>query len=494
MIKNPKLNAKIKSLPLSPGIYIYKNKKGEIIYVGKSVRLRDRVKSYFVNEERLLPKTKRLVSEIDDIDYIETESEIEALLLEASLIKKHQPFYNIQGKDDKRAKYIKVVNAKARKNLGIKKTIERELWPWITTTRQIDDKDSLFFGPFPAGNTVNKVLKVLRHTFPWCAYKSKTQARRAKKPCFYSHINLCPGICDNKITLREYWEIFDNLVLFLQGKKKTLQRELSKRMNLAAKREDFEKAAFYRDTLSGIDYITQRFRDSAEYLKNPNLLDDLRAQEINDLISILEKLGVTLSANEIHDFYIEGYDISNSGSDFAVGSRVAFIGGEPDKRLYRKYKIKKAKTPDDYAAMKEVLRRRLKGDGKLPNLILVDGGIGQVNAALMAMEETGKFVPVVGLEKKFETLIVPHYGVSSVIASPPRRAKRSNNSGDYHVAKLRFPPRNDGNNTSVIALLHAGEISFKLPKHSPARRLVQRIRDEAHRFANSYRKKLRKIT
>lgn len=477
------LQSQIQQLLQSPGVYLFKDNKGEVLYVGKSVRLRDRVKSYYQVGNNLGPKTKRMIREIKKIDCIETESEIEALILEAELIKKHKPRYNTQWKDDKTYQFVKIENGKLRIEKGIRKMVKNRVWPWVTTSRQKDDLDALYFGPFPEGRTVKEVLKALRKIFPWCKYKSAQQKKRQKKPrlrsgqsfggqarlrspegkanggqvCLYYHLGLCPGICADKVSLRDYWKTIDQLVLFLLGKKKLVQRNIKKHMDKAAKMRDFEKAAYYRDLSQKIDYVTQNFRDSSEYLENPNLKQDLRRQEVEELLEKLRRVKMFEENHQKHPtgvegFRIEGYDISNLGKDFTVGSRVVFVGGEPVKSEYRRYKIKTDKLPDDYTALEEVLTRRfnppVSKKDNLPDLILIDGGKGQLSIARKVLVQKKLDLLVTGLAKQHETLIIS-------------------------IGTDRYQ-------------------EVLLPQDSPALKLVMRVRDESHRFAKAYHKLLRR--
>jgi excinuclease ABC subunit C len=446
MLESAEIKKQIARLPLTPGIYIYRDGQGKVLYVGKSVRLRDRVKSYFLPLNRIGTKTARLVEHIVKIDHIETDSEIEALLLEADLIKKYRPEFNTQWKDDKNYKYIKIENAVRRARRGLKKVVSDDRWPVVTTARRKDDPDAMYFGPFPEGGTINQVLKVLRRIFPWCQFRTADQARRAKKPCFYSHIGLCPGICSGRISLTEYWEITRNLIIFLKGKKSVLKKEFEKKMRQAAQENKFEKAAEYRDTLRKLDYVTQSFHDSHEYLVNTNLKQDLREEELRGLLAIVDPGMVRFKLSDLENFRIEGYDISNLGKKFTVASQVTFIGGESTKQEYRRYRIRHDQLPDDFAAMREVIKRRIK-KSPLPDLFLIDGGKGQLSVVLGVIHSNLMNVPAIGLAKKFETIIVP--------------------TGDLFT-------------------------QVSLPKDSPALKLLMRIRDEAHRFAQSYHKLLRK--
>ncbi len=438
-----KLQKQINLLPNQPGTYIYKNLKQQIIYIGKSINIKNRVKSYFINPRLLGPKTNQLVKNILKIEYISTDSEIEALLLESKLVKRYKPYFNIALKDDKNFKYIKILNGNYRKKYGITKTINHDLWPAITSERKITDPNALYFGPFPDGTTITSVLRILRKIFPWCKYQSRHELVRYKKPCFYSQIRLCPGICDKQTSLKQYWQIVDQLIMLLELKKNNLLENLSIKMSKASIQEDFEKASEIRDTITKINYILQEFHVADDYFQNPNLRQDTRSDEISSLLSLLN-LKID---KEIVQIKIEGYDISNLGSRNTVASRVTFIGGEPDKSLYRRYKINLQKLPDDYAAIREVINRRFKSKivFEFPDLILIDGGKGQLRSALESLKSQNIDIPIIGIAKKFETII-------------------SYDSKQFHEIRLN--------------------------KNYPALKLIQRIRDESHRFANRYQQLL----
>ncbi len=440
---NLKLKKQISMLSEQPGVYVYKDYKKQIIYIGKSVNIKNRVKSYFVNSKLLGPKTSQLVKNIVSVESISTDSEIEALLLESVLVKKHKPYFNIALKDDKNFKYIKILNGKYRNNIGITKVINQDVWPAITTERKITDPNALYFGPFPDGTIVIQVLKIFRQIFPWCKYQSHQEFLRNHKPCFYSHIRLCPGICNNSFTLKQYWDNFDRLIQVLNLKKDNLLSNLYKQMHKASINEEFEKATKIRDMITKIGYILQEFHAPEDYSINPNLRIDIRSEEINSLFNILN---IKLN-KDINDIRIEGYDISNFGSAYTVASQVTFIGGEPDKTQYRRYKINERELPNDYAAITEVISRRfkLKNQINIPDLILIDGGKGQLQSGLKSLSNRNLYIPMIGLAKKNETII-----------------------------KL------ESNHISPISL----------NQNSPALKLIQRIRDESHRFANKYQRLL----
>ena len=476
------LKKTINALPLSPGVYIYRDKGGKVIYVGKSVRLRDRVKSYFDNIRYLEPKTKKLVSEIVKIDHIKTETELEALILEAALIKQHKPRYNIQGKDDKNYFFIEIKNGQVYRSRSLAYVVDKELWPAVKLTHQTKNSTSLYFGPFINGQEVKKALKVLRRIFKWCQYSSHASWRRhKKKACFYRQINLCPGICDNTIDLKTYWQSFRQLILFLESKKQTVIKDLEKQMRKLAKKEKFEDAAKVRDLIDRLQKLTDQYRSPADYLKNPNLSDDINLKQLSDLIVILTschpddsseaKLNVKCSESQNNDsrgsktsvlrsgvqndrnntqlstFTIEAYDISHLGTEYGVGSRVVFAGGQPVKNKYRQYKLS-TQVPNDYQALVEVLTRRFKKTNDLPDLILIDGGKGQVAKVQAIADRLGIGTPIVGLAKRPDRLVI------------------------YDQTKQAY---------QIVPVASR-----------PAGKLLTRLRNEAHRFANNYRKKVMK--
>ena len=400
------LNSKInlKRIPRKPGVYLFKDKTGQIIYVGKAIDLKSRIASYFSGVHLRGVRIKNLVSKIDDVQTMVVESELEALILEANLIKKYLPRFNIRLIDDKDYLYIKVT---------------KETYPKIITARKHELKDSLnFFGPFPSSTTVKNTLGSLRKVFPWC--------NGGRKACFYYHLNLCSGACIGEITQEDYRKIINRFIKFLDGKKENLIQELNKEMLDEAKKQNFEKAGKIKKTIDGIFYLTQSQRVFS-YLDNPNFLEDEKKLALQELQKVL-------GLKKIPE-RIEGYDISNISGKEAVGSMVVLTNGEIDKSQYRKFKIRTENKPNDVGMMREIIQRRLRNDWLLPDLIIVDGGRGQANAVDLE-------IPVFGLAKRLEWL---------------------------------YPPE--------------GPI-IKLPRKSPALKLVQKLRDEAHRFALSYHRKL----
>lgn len=422
----------ISSLPEIPGVYQYFDESGKILYVGKANNLKKRVSSYFRNNNHE-EKTRQLVSFISTIEIIPVESEFEALNLEARLINKYKPHYNIILKDDKHYLYIKITD---------------EEFPQVTVSRREDDKKSSFFGPYPSSATVKVMLRYLRHIFPFCSQK-----RTAKKPCFYTHLGLCnpcPGDIKNKSSgeretlKRKYRLNIRRLKDLLNGKTKYIQTELQSQMKEDARQERFEEAARIRDTLNKIDYLITHFDRTERYLENPNLARDTWRDEQSELTKVLSPYFSNLK--EIHR--IECYDVSNISGKLSVGAMVTFINGEPFKNQYRKFRLKTTGKPDDFAMHSEMMARRLRHaeDWPFPEIFIIDGGKPQLVAIRKVFSELNVTTPVIGLAKQEEEIVVF-------------------DKGDF--GKIR------------------------LTRNSPALKLIQRLRDESHRFAHSYHEKLR---
>jgi excinuclease ABC subunit C len=423
---------KPKNLPTTPGVYLFKNSRGRVIYVGKAVNLKNRVLSYFQNSTQLLPKTQLLVTEIEDLDYVRVESEIEALILEANFIKRYRPHYNIRLKDDKDYIYIKIT---------------REDFPTVQLTRQKDLAGAKkYFGPFPDSGSARTVHKMLRRLFPY-----RTCKPGQGRACFYYHIGLCLGLCIGAVDKKTYNLMIRRMIRFLEGHKDEVVKALTEDMERAAQNLQFERAGQIKRQLSAIGYVTEKRQLISRYIDNPNLVEDLRAEALRDLA---EK--VNLSKTPVR---IECYDNSNIQGAHATASMVVFQNGEPDKSHYRRFKIKKAKIQDDYAYMKEVLTRRFHrlvtpgGKQKLdvdesfesmPDLIVVDGGRGQLGVAKKVLDDLNLKIPVISLAKRLEEIYLPNYPVP-----------------------------------------------IRLPRDSEALKIIQRLRDEAHRFALGYNRQLR---
>jgi excinuclease ABC subunit C len=556
---SPELQEKLDALPSKPGVYLMKDAEGQVLYVGKAVSLRPRVRSYFHASASHNPKIQRLVSGIDDVDFIITASELEALILESTLIKRHKPKYNVRLKDDKRYPYIKVM--------------WQEDFPRILIVRRMERDGARYFGPFTASWAVQQTLQTLRRVFPYltCNRSITGQDERA---CLYFDLGLCLGPCIGAVSREEYRTMIDGLCRFLEGKSDEIVTDLERKMQAAADEWDFEQAATYRDQLTAIQRVVERqkivstaladqdviafaradgdacvqvffirrgrligreyfvldgaaeesdpevlasfvkqFYDEAAYVPPeillPHEIDEalviqkwlrnrrgntvvlkvprrghkrelvemaaenaaetmahLHAQWIADegrqataVAQLQEHLGLDGPPNRI-----ECYDISTIQGSATTGSMVVFVKGVPRKNDYRRFKIQSVQGTDDYASMREMLHRRFRravepapqavpgSEPKksswdlLPDLVVVDGGKGQLNVALEVLQEFGldDQVPVIGLAKQEEEVFVPE----------------------------RAEP-------------------LQLPRNSEGLYLLQRIRDEAHRFAISYHRRVR---
>lgn len=350
-------------LPKLPGVYFFKNADGVIIYIGKAKNLRSRVGSYFTTPN-LLPKTANLVADIAQIDYIVTESEIDAYLLEANLIRKHTPKYNVNWKDGKAYPLIEI-------------TIKEKI-PMVKIARHETNPKAIYFGPYPTGSDLYTLLRFLRRIFPFVS-----QNHPGGKPCLRSHLDLCP--CQD---LKSYPKDLKNLIAFLSGKRQTVQRQLLREMDTASKARDFEEAARIKKQLAQIEYVTSSRTLPWDYEVNPNLASD-RLRES------LAALGKLLGIGSLSK--IECYDISNTAGKLATGAQVVFVNGLPDKSLYRRYKIKKSGSDTDM--MKEMISRRLKSEIALPDLFVIDGGKEHLFPAP---------VPMIGLAKRLEEIYLPN--------------------------------------------------------------------------------------
>jgi len=357
-----------------PGVYLFADISGQILYVGKAINLKNRVRSYFAPNNN--PKVKLLVPQIAKIDYLKVETDFEALLLEAALIKKYQPKYNAAAKDDRNPLYIKITRAEI---------------PLVLTCRKEEEKGAYYFGPYPSARTTRFVLKSLRKIFPY-----RSTPRHPKRSCFYCHLSLCPGPNLGGQSLKNYQKTIVQLIKLLAGQKVQLIKELEREMQTEARRKNFEEAAELRDKISGIEYITSPRRRVGEYLKNPHLFEDERN---NELMSLAQVLGFPVQS-------IEAYDVSNISGKLATGSLVTFVDGKADKSRYRRFRIRFKDTPDDLAMISEVLKRRLgHSEWPLPDLILIDGGKTQVEVAMKVLKKRNIEIPAIGLAKRPDRVI-----------------------------------------------------------------------------------------
>jgi excinuclease ABC subunit C len=538
---------KISLVPESPGVYLLKDKRGRIIYVGKSRNLKDRLHSY--TQQQVAAPREILVRNIYDLEFIETKSEVEALVLEDNLIKLNKPRFNVRLKDDKKFPYLKI-------------TVQ-EKFPRIFTTRNLRKDGSVLFGPYTNAKNLRRAVKAVRTIFKIRTCKKKLPLSKPERPCLNFAMNRCLAPCQGNVSETEYRERINNVIAFLQGKSIDLEQELNKRMKKAAEREDFESAATLRDQLFALRDITQKQdaiftdiaardiiglasmetfikenfgppksyanatlmkvrdgkiigkenypfvlnkkTDSAEiietllrtvYLHTYDLPDEIiipvnlsdkkvyvqwfreeRKKKVriynprSGIKKRLLKLASTdadvglaeimpvprispplLELQRILNLpstpkVIEGVDISNISGTSATGSIVVFTDGYPNKKEYRLFRIRTVHGPNDYAMMEEVLTRRIQSliakNKPLSDLVLIDGGKGQLSSAVKAYLTAPKPIPLLAFAKRTDML--------------------------YY---------NDGREITI-------------PAYSPALKLLKRIRDEAHRFAIKYHKKLR---
>ncbi|MDP1743567.1 MAG: GIY-YIG nuclease family protein [Candidatus Amesbacteria bacterium] len=388
-------------MPRASGVYIYKDSQSKIIYVGKAKNLKSRVSSYFRSPINLGPKTTSLVSQIQSIEYIEVNSEIEALLLELKLIKKFMPKYNIASKDDKSPYYIHITKA---------------IYPKPVVNHIADGSIA---GPFLSGYVAKSILRQFRKIAPYCT------SNHPEKPCLYTHLGLCDP---NPI---QYKRNISKLKKLLRGEFSKVRSDLSLSMNTASKSQDFELASKIRDKIINLDYLLLKPVSADDYIVNPNLVDDKRQEALENL----KMLGTNLHR-------IEMYDISNLAGTSATGAMTVAINGQITPREYRHFTIKTDEL-NDVSMMKEMLTRRLKRDDwPKPDLIILDGGMPQLSIT----KSLNFTCPIFGLAKQDE----------------------------------------------IIFDIHGNQV--RLERSNPGLQLVQRLRDEAHRFSRRLHHKHRSAT
>lgn len=556
------LEDKLKNLPEKPGVYIMRDEYNEIIYIGKAINLKNRVRQYFQNSKNQHPKVAAMVERITDLEYIITDSELEALILECNLIKKHRPKYNVMLKDDKQYPYIKI-------------TIKED-YPRLLIVREIKKDGAKYFGPYTDVTAVNRTIDLLKSLFPirYCS-KNISRIMGKERPCLNYHIKKCAGPCQGNISKKQYRELVDSIIMVLEGKQEGVLKQLEEKMHKAAESLDFEKAAEIRDNMNSLIKIAEKQKvissalvdqDIIAFALNESesciqvffvrggkligrehfLIEDIKLsdskeilssfikqyygsyalipreiilQEEIDEINIIErwlsdkkggrvklvvprrgekqKLIEMVSKNaedtlrlliekqksdaektmgaciELKDILqlndipvrIEAFDISNLQGVLNVGSMIVFERGKPSNKNYRRFRIKSVEGANDYESMREIIERRfvhglkereeLEAEGKgfemgrfsaFPDIIMLDGGVGQVNAVLPVLRELNINIPVCGMVKD-----------------------------DKHRTR---------------GLIYNGR-EVELPKGSKAFRLIFAIQEEAHRFAVSYHKSLR---
>ncbi len=400
----------IKKLPDSPGVYLMKDKRGKILYVGKARSLKKRVSSYFT-KARPSGRTALLIFRVKGIDYIQTGSEAEALIYEAGLIKSIKPKFNVELKDDKSYPYLKL-------------TLNED-YPRLFISRKKIDDGARYYGPYTNVKLLRSALSFMQTVFPLRRCK-----RLGKKLCMNYHLSKCLGPCVGKSGKKRYRRTVNELILFLEGRRQKLLGELSKRMEGASKKLNFEEAVRIRNRIKALSTVVAKRRV-------PSPMDQI--DELKFLLNLRRR-----------PKRIEAFDISNIHGKEAGGSMVSFYDGKPDKNNYRRFRIKTVQKIDDYKMIREIVHRRYKRllDEKmaLPDLIIIDGGRGHLTSALKELKGLKiAHIPAIGIAKEFEHIYTPNR-----------------------------------------------ELPIILPKDSSVLQLIKRIRDEAHRFARAYHVKLRR--
>jgi len=423
---------KLNKISSNSGVYLFKDKSGVILYIGKATSLKGRVKQYFSGTDVRGTRIFSMVEQISNIKTIETDSVLEALILESNLIKKYQPKYNIKERDDKSFSYIALVEDEFPRFEIFRKT---ELDKITNLKLQIPNKFQnskskklqtknyklkTVFGPYTSKKQMEVALGIIRKIFPFHSLKQKTE-----KGCLDFQIGRCPGPYSGAISKRDYAKNIRGIRMILEGKKKNLEKKLEKEMKELAKKHEFEKAGELRNKIFALNHI-------------------------NDVALISANSEQRTMNNKIR---IEAYDISNISGEFAVGSMVVFQNGEPDKKEYRKFKIKTVEGANDVGMMAEVLFRRFKNDWKKPDLILLDGGKGHLNMAEKILKEFKLKIPMMAVAK-----------------GKSRKNLKFQISNSKSIQNSKFKIQNFLHNKNV----------------------VKSIMDEAHRFAISYHRKVRK--
>lgn len=428
-------------LPDNPGVYFYYDNTDKLLYIGKATSLKKRVGSYFTKAHDA--RIEDLVHNIARIEYIEVPTVIEALVLEANQIKAHTPPYNILQRDDKSFLYLAITNEDFPKPTFVRGLDLEHLGidpfaPKLTFKAQ--RKFKAIYGPYTSGHSLKIALDLIRKVIPWSDCDPPSVTGKTK-PCFYRHIHQCPGVCTGEISKRDYAKIIRQLMLFFEGKKEQLLRQMRREMKKASDAIEYERAADLKRKIFALTHI----QDVALVTHEEPLPYSRREREYIDILG-----------------RIEAYDISNISGTSAVGSMVVFEDGKPSKSNYRRFKIKSVIGSNDVAMLAEVMRRRLaRAENQpkawpLPELMVIDGGKPQVNRVQEVLDELNVNVPIVGLAKGF----------------------------DRKQDVLIFPPDRGG--------IEGGGRSQELKRVAETNKeILQRARDESHRFAVSYHRKLR---
>jgi excinuclease ABC subunit C len=438
---NKALEAKLKDLPKEPGVYFHKNADGVIIYVGKAAVLRNRVRQYFQKSRVRDLKTDALVADIVDTDWMVVESELEALFLEAEMIRRYMPQYNILLRDDKSMSYIRI-------------DYDSD-FPTVSTTRRPLDDGARYFGPYFSTYGVRQALKLLRRIFPFATRRMPGQ----KRATLHYHLGLDPGLEEGKTSLEDYRKNLRKLIAVIEGKRTGVVKEIERDMRAAAKEQNYELAAHLRNQLIALENLNKQV-----IFSDKEFMDISKDHALNELVDLLTLNGFPRR--------IEGYDISHMQGTNVVASMVVFTNGVSDKGEYRKFKTRKEHNNDFYNMNETIMRRlsekNVKAWGK-PSLFLIDGGKGQLDAALRARDAQAEAwspslsaIPFVGLAKREEQIVIQK-DKSNVALN----IEELHRLGGFATESEDFILVNVPHNTNVVKLL-------------------QRIRDESHRFAVTY--------
>ncbi len=396
----PKLKAKLKELPKEPGVYFHKNRDGEVIYVGKAAILRNRVRQYFQSPERKDAKTRALVAEIDDTDWIVVDTEMDALFLESEMIKRYMPKWNILLRDDKSVSYVRI-------------DMKSEV-PYVSMTRNPDDDGAEYFGPYYGKVAITRALRILRRIFPY--YDKPYNGRKTLN----TDLGLTPGIEVGKMTPRDYKHSLRHMISYLKGNRKKLVRDIEKLMYEAAEKGDYERAAEYRNQFFGLKGLGTKIVFSDKELLD--ISSDKALEELQDILK-MDKPPVR----------IEGYDISHQSGKNVTGSMVCFINGAADRTKYRRFKLRKQQN-NDPESMREVIMRRLNhlNDWGMPDLIILDGSVGQISAVREVV--TKAKIPIIGRDKSGDHS--KNARVRIVIPEGDEDYRMVELAKDGHIAKL----------------------------------------------------------
>lgn len=429
-----KLQQKIRLLPKSPGVYLFKDRKGTVLYVGKAKDLRSRVGSYFQNSSDLLatrgPEIARMANMVDDVDFLDCETEVDALLQESRLIKDIQPPYNERLRDDKTFPYLEITTS--------------DDFPGVYVTRKPRLKGSKLYGPFTSAAGVRDAVNALQKVFKFRTCEldiiDGDESRRHFRPCLLHAINQCTAPCADLISREAYRKDVDRLKRFLASKRSIVLRQLNREMLAAADRREFEDAARLRDEIKALEALSLSGDPRADVQPEVFYVDPTEG---------LTRLGDLLNLDQ-PPRSIEGIDIATLQGTESCGSLVCFIDGRPFKNGYKRFRIKTVEGVDDYAMIREVILRRYRyastGEELYPDVILIDGGLGQLHAALEAFDQLDLQPPmVISLAKREE---------------------------------------------EIFTQARSGPI--RLPRNDPALRLLQQVRDESHRFVQHYHHILRR--